>query len=53
MSIYCCSNYLYYDDMMIAEVLFGCISNSMALLADGGHMGTHAFALRLSLVAYV
>ncbi|MDI6741862.1 MAG: cation diffusion facilitator family transporter [Smithella sp.] len=30
---------------MIAEILFGWISNSMALLADGWHMGTHAFAL--------
>lgn len=39
--------------MMIAEILFGCISNSMALLADGWHMGTHAFALGLSLVAYI
>ncbi len=38
---------------MIAEILFGLISNSMALLADGWHMGTHAFALGLSLIAYV
>ena len=30
---------------MIAEISFGWISNSMALLADGWHMGTHAFAL--------
>ena len=38
---------------MIAEILFGWISNSMALLADGWHMGTHAFALGVSLIAYV
>lgn len=38
---------------MIAEILFGLISNSMALLADGWHMGTHAFALGISLIAYI
>ncbi|MEN6468583.1 MAG: CDF family Co(II)/Ni(II) efflux transporter DmeF [Smithella sp.] len=38
---------------MIAEILFGWISNSMALLADGWHMGTHAFALGISLMAYM
>jgi cation diffusion facilitator family transporter len=38
--------------MMTAEILFGWLTNSMALLADGWHMGTHAFALGLSLVAY-
>ncbi len=38
---------------MILEILFGWLSNSMALLADGWHMGTHAFALGISLVAYV
>ena len=38
---------------MIAEILFGLISNSMALLADGWHMGTHAFALGISLAAYI
>jgi len=38
---------------MIAEILFGCLSHSMALLADGWHMGTHAFALGISLLAYV
>jgi len=38
---------------MIAEILFGLISSSMALLADGWHMGTHAFALGISLVAYI
>jgi cation diffusion facilitator family transporter len=39
--------------MMIAEILFGWLTNSMALLADGWHMGTHAFALGISLVAYM
>jgi len=39
--------------MMIAEILFGWLTNSMALFADGWHMGTHAFALGLSLIAYI
>lgn len=39
--------------MMIAEILFGWITNSMALLSDGWHMGTHAFALGISLIAYI
>jgi cation diffusion facilitator family transporter len=38
---------------MIAEITFGWITNSMALLADGWHMGTHAFALGVSLFAYI
>jgi cation diffusion facilitator family transporter len=38
---------------MTAEILFGWITNSMALLADGWHMGTHAFALGVSLIAYI
>ncbi len=38
---------------MIAEIAFGWITNSMALLADGWHMGTHAFALGISLAAYI
>ena len=38
--------------MMIAEIVFGWLTHSMALLADGWHMGTHAFALGLSLLAY-
>ena len=37
---------------MIAEIFFGYISNSMALLADGCHMGTHAFALSIAFFAY-
>ncbi|GAK52508.1 cation efflux system protein [Candidatus Moduliflexus flocculans] len=39
--------------MMIAEIFFGWLTNSMALLADGWHMGTHAFALGISLIAYI
>ena len=38
---------------MVAEIFFGWMSNSMALLADGWHMGTHAFALGISLAAYI
>ena len=37
---------------MVAEIFFGYISNSMALLADGCHMGTHAFALGIAFFAY-
>ncbi len=39
--------------MMVAEIFGGWIYNSMALLADGWHMGTHALALGLSLMAYI
>ncbi len=38
---------------MFAEIFVGLLSNSMALLADGFHMGTHAIALGISLVAYM
>ena len=38
---------------MIAEIIYGYITNSMALLADGWHMGTHALALGLTFAAYV
>ena len=38
---------------MIAEIAYGLITGSMALLADGIHMGTHTFALIVTLVAYV
>ena len=38
---------------MFAEILFGYITQSMALLADGFHMGTHALALSLTYIAYV
>jgi cation diffusion facilitator family transporter len=39
--------------MMIGEVVAGIAFGSMALLADGIHMGTHAFALGLTLIALV
>lgn len=39
--------------MMIAEISGGWFYNSMALLADGWHMGTHALALGLSLMSYI
>jgi cation diffusion facilitator family transporter len=38
---------------MVAEIGFGFYTNSMALLADGFHMSTHAFALGLAWLAYV
>lgn len=38
---------------MVAEIIFGYITNSMALLADGFHMGTHALALGLTYIAYI
>ncbi|MBQ8887683.1 MAG: CDF family Co(II)/Ni(II) efflux transporter DmeF [Candidatus Gastranaerophilales bacterium] len=38
---------------MIAEIIYGYVTNSMALLADGYHMGTHALALSLTYIAYV
>jgi cation diffusion facilitator family transporter len=38
--------------MMLAEISGGWIFNSMALLADGWHMGSHALALGLSMLAY-
>ncbi len=38
--------------MMVAEIAGGWIFNSMALLADGWHMSSHALALGLSLLAY-
>ena len=38
--------------MMVIEVGFGYITKSMALLADGWHMGTHAAALGITLYAY-
>ncbi|MEW5708051.1 MAG: CDF family Co(II)/Ni(II) efflux transporter DmeF [Pseudomonadota bacterium] len=39
--------------MMVVEIVAGWLFNSMALLADGWHMGTHAVALGVSGVAYV
>ena len=38
--------------MMVAEIVGGWLYNSMALLADGWHMSSHALALGLSAVAY-
>ncbi|MBU0632786.1 CDF family Co(II)/Ni(II) efflux transporter DmeF [bacterium] len=38
--------------MMIAEIIGGYYFGSMALLADGWHMSTHALALGLSAAAY-
>lgn len=39
--------------MMIVEITAGYLFGSMALLADGWHMGTHAAALGIALFAYV
>lgn len=38
--------------MMVLEVIGGTIFGSMALLADGWHMGTHAAALGITVFAY-
>lgn len=38
---------------MVAEIIFGIITHSMALLADGCHMGTHALALTITFLAYL
>ncbi len=38
--------------MMVAEISGGWLFNSMALLADGWHMSSHALALGLSVMAY-
>ncbi|MFH2129682.1 MAG: CDF family Co(II)/Ni(II) efflux transporter DmeF [bacterium] len=39
--------------MMVAEIVAGIISGSMALLSDGIHMGTHSVALFITLAAYI
>ena len=39
--------------MMVAEITAGWLYGSMALLADGWHMGTHAAALGITLFAYL
>lgn len=39
--------------MMVVEIAGGWYYNSMALLADGWHMSSHALALGLSVLAYV
>lgn len=38
--------------MMVVEVVTGWLTSSVALLADGWHMGTHAAALGITLYAY-
>jgi cation diffusion facilitator family transporter len=38
--------------MMVVEIAAGYLFGSMALLADGWHMGTHVAALAISLFAY-
>ena len=38
--------------MMVAEIIGGMMFNSMALLADGWHMSSHALALGLAVAAY-
>jgi cation diffusion facilitator family transporter len=38
--------------MMIGEIIAGSLFGSMALLADGWHMGTHAAALGIAAFAY-
>ena len=38
---------------MAAEIIYGYMTNSMALLADGFHMATHSLALFLTYVSYV
>jgi cation diffusion facilitator family transporter len=38
---------------MVIEIIFGITTRSMALLADGIHMGSHVLAIGLSWVAYI
>ena len=38
--------------MMVAEIIAGSVFGSMALLADGWHMATHAMALLIAALAY-
>src|SRR5580658_9682329 len=39
--------------MMVGEIAAGSLFGSMALLADGWHMGTHAAALGIAAAAYL
>lgn len=39
--------------MMVGEIVAGILSGSMALLADGWHMATHAAALGIAALAYL
>lgn len=38
---------------MVVEIYFGITTRSMALLADGIHMGSHVLAIGLSWIAYI
>ena len=38
--------------VMVVEILGGYAFNSMALLADGWHMGTHTLAIGITVFAY-
>jgi cation diffusion facilitator family transporter len=38
---------------MVAEIFFGYITNSMALLSDGWHMASHVLAIGLTWFAYI
>ena len=38
---------------MFAEIFFGIITNSMALTADGFHMGTHVLALSITYIVCI
>ena len=38
---------------MVVEIVIGYVTHSMALFADGWHMGTHAFALSITFITYV
>ncbi len=38
---------------MVVEVLYGITTKSMALLADGIHMGSHVLAIGMSWIAYI
>ncbi|MCF8370089.1 MAG: cation diffusion facilitator family transporter [Bacteroidales bacterium] len=38
---------------MVVEIIYGLLTGSMALLADGIHMGSHVLAIGLSWLAYV
>ena len=39
--------------MMIAEIYYGITSHSMALTADGFHMGTHVLAFGITLIVCI
>ena len=38
---------------MVVEIIFGFTTKSMALLADGIHMGSHVLAIGLIWIAYI